>query len=243
MALTTASIFLFSIRRYDPHIFTIHTRLSRGSRQLRFFDPDHRTCVSLKDEQDFDRRKLQHHFATACMFGAKEREYYLQATVTTDVELEPDKYNINKILQALSLVAKKTNRAIRINMKLQRGYNNEHRQPYSLVNVVVLDTYGVHVVEPGYWMRAKVAQKLMGVRDLVIQELTWDEAIVTNTTGADEIVIRVDELLALDSNMIGELVGPDGGYTDGKWVQPFACMREHPHPIAIAPKNDPLNPP
>ena len=214
----------------------------RRRRQLRFFDPDHRTCGSHLEEQTNDKRKLQHHFATACMFGAKELEYYLQTTVTTDVELEPDKDDINKILQALSYVAKQTNRAIRINMKLQRGYNHEHLQPYSLVNAVALDAVGVHVVEPGYWRRAKVAQKIMGVRDITVQLLTWDEAIITETD-VDEVVVSVDELLGLDGDEIGTLVGPDGGFINGDWVQPFACMKEHPSPIAIAPQNDPLSPP
>ena len=86
--------------------------LIRRHRQLRFFDPDHRTCGSHLEEQTNDKRKLQHNFAAACMFGAKELEYYLQTTVTTDVELEPDKDDVNKILQALSYVAKQTNRAI-----------------------------------------------------------------------------------------------------------------------------------
>ena len=216
--------------------------LIRRHRQLRFFDPDHRTCGSHLEEQTNDKRKLQHNFAAACMFGAKELEYYLQTTVTTDVELEPDKDDVNKILQALSYVAKQTNRAIRINMKLQRGYNHEHLQPYSLVNAVALDAVGVHVVEPGYWRRAKVAQKIMGVRDVTVQLLTWDEAINTETD-VDEVVVSIDERLGLDEDEIGTLVGPDGGYTNGTWVQPFACMREHPNPIAIAPQNDPLSPP
>ena len=176
------------------------------------------------------------------MFGAKEREYYLQTTVTTDVELQPDKHKMNQILQALSHVAKKTKRAIRINMKLQRGYNHEHIQPYSLVNVVALDKIGVNVVEPGYWRRAIVAQKLMGVRELSTATLTWDQALL-DTSDLDEIVLSLEELLHLDNAMIGTLVGPEGGYDHGDWVQPFACMKEHPNPIAIAPQNDPLSPP
>jgi hypothetical protein len=215
----------------------------QGRRNLRFFDPDHRTCGSLIEEHAFDPRKLQHHFATACMFGAKEREYYLQTTVTTDVELEPnDKHRMNQILQALSHVAKKTKRAIRINMKIQRGYNHEHIQPYSLVNVVALDKIGVNVVEPGYWRRAVVAQKIQGVRDLTTATLTWDQALL-DSSDADEIILSLKEILDLDNALVGTMVGPEGGYDHGDWVQPFACMKEHPNPVAIAPQNDPLSPP
>jgi len=180
-------------------------------------------------------------------FGHPEEKHYLKNTVSTDNVLSYEqKDTIEKVLKALVHVARKTKRAVRIKMPIHPGYNSEHKQPYSLVDAGYLSSLGVYVVEPQYWTKAHGPRghvptiEHVELGDDPIGKLssidTW------GNEGADELALSLDEILHLDFNALGKLVGEMGGYANGKWVRPFMCQGSpgtESHKV-IPPKNDPL---
>lgn len=215
------------------------------SRQLRFLDPDHRTCGN-------DR--LAHLFAVHYLYGAKSTEegYYMRRTISTLQEIPEDKEKINHILRVLSYISRKLDRPIRVNKARISGYNSEHKQGYSLVHAANLKSVGVDVVELNYWTRAVVAQKtLKTARNVTLSEnsnVTLSENslinILSNLSDEEdihELLFDIDQIAAIDSDAVGNLTGTEGGYQDGAWMTHFACFGDHPNPKAIPPANDPLS--
>ena len=208
-----------------------------GHRQLRFLDPDHRTC---------GHAQITHLFALHQLYGAKQTEegYYMRRTISTADPIPEDKGQINQIFRVLSYVARKTQRPIRVHKSIIAGYNSEHRQSYSLVHVENLKSIGVDVVEDGYWVRAKVAQEIHKFENHTVSLESDPLQVLSNLKDDDdklELVFNIDELLAIDLDELGKLTGESGGYTDGAWTIPFSCMMKHPKPNAIPPANDPLS--
>lgn len=215
-------------------------------RNLRFFDPDHRHCGNSKEA---------HQWAIHALYGARrsERGYYDRLTVSTSNELPRNKVRLHKVLQTLAHVAQKTNRAIRINQSLLRGYDSEYLQPYSLINAPVLQDYGVNVVEMGYWNRAVQAQKIKGgilakkinLRQDPIGVLKQLAQQHDDESSIHELVFDVDELVRIPDEGLLPLVGEALGYNfrTQTWKQKFACGRDDiidKPPIPIL--NDPLSP-
>lgn len=205
-------------------------------RQLRFFDPDHRTC---------GKDPLAHLFATHVLYGAKgtEEGYYMRRTISTSEEIPEDKEKVNHILQVLSYVARLLNRPIRINKRVISGYNEEPRQAYALVHAANMKSVGVDLVESGYWIRAGVRQHIIKTEhsiDLkenalgILSKLTDDE-------DKHEYVFDMEQLLGIDVHSLGNMTGVEGGYKDGAWTTEFACFPDHPKPHAIPPANAALS--
>jgi hypothetical protein len=207
------------------------------SRQLRFLDPDHRTCGN---------DPLQHLFALHQRYGAKKTEegYYMRRTISTLQEIPEDKVQVTHVLRVLSYIARTTNRPIRIYKSMITGYNSEHRQAYSLVHAANLKAFGVDVVEKDYWTRAKGAQMIPEVTNYTVN-LGKDPLNALRNMKDDlekvDLVFDIDQLLAIDTDVLGNMTGTEGGYKDGNWTNNFACLLEHPKPNAIPPANDPLS--
>jgi len=211
-------------------------------RELRFFDPDHRTCG--RDDRDPD--KIAHTFATRSLYGASTKDiddgYYLRRTVSTLQPIPEDLDKVDKILKVLSYVARKTNRPIRVNKKVLTGYNSEAKQGYALVSANTLRTAGVEIVEDLYWARATQAQKV--IRSVHEVSLLNNPIQVLQSMGDDmtklEYGFDIDQLLTIDLDAIGNLVGETGGYVSGQWTLRFNCPYEHDRPEAIRRANDKL---
>jgi hypothetical protein len=205
-------------------------------RQLRFFDPDHRTCGT---------DPLAHLFAVHFLYGAKstEEDYYMRRTISTFEEIPEDKEKINHILQVLSCVSRLLNRPIRINKRVISGYNQEPRQAYALVHAANLKSVGVDIVESGYWIRAGVRQHTIKTEHLIdLKEKALDVlSKLTDDEDKHEFVFEIEQLLAIDVHSLGNMIGVEGGYKDGAWTTAFACFPEHPRPHAIPPANAALS--
>lgn len=212
-------------------------------RELRFFDPDHRTCG--RDEKDPD--KLAHGFAIHSLYGAGlaeiEAGYYQRRTISTLQPLPEDLEKIDKIFKVLSYVAKQTDRPIRVNKPTLFGYNSEPKQGYALVNVINLKAAGVDIVEEVYWARAVQAQKVArNVHEVSLLE--GDSMALLQSIQDDvdklEYGFDIEQLLTIDLDVIGSLVGEAGGYVNGQWTTRFNCFYEHDKPDAIRRANDKL---
>jgi hypothetical protein len=206
-------------------------------RQLRFLDPDHRTCGNAQ---------ITHLFALHQLYGAKmtEEGYYMRRTISTVDPIPEDTRQINHIFSVLSYVARRTKRPIRVHKPIIAGYNSEHKQSYSLVHVENLKSIGVDVVEDGYWVRAKVAQGIttIGYNTVALESNPLNA--LSNLQDEDEkleLLFDIDQLLGIDLNELGALTGASGGYADGSWTIHFSCTMKHPKPNAIPPANDPLS--
>jgi len=212
------------------------TPLGRRGRQLRFFDPDHRTC---------GKDPIAHIFARNVLYGAKSTDegYYMRRTISTIQQIPDDKDKVNHILQVLSYISLKLHRPIRINKRVISGYNSEDRQAYSLVHAANLHAFGIEIVENNYWQRASVAQATLKLASNITLE-SDPLGIISKLKDANETheyVFDIDELLAVDTHVVGNATGQAGGYKDGTWLTNFACMEVHPNPIAIPRANDPLS--
>jgi len=214
-------------------------------RQLRFFDPDHRTCG--RDENDPD--KLAHGFAIHTLYGAGLKEvdggYYQRRTISTLQPIPEDLDKVDKIFKVLSYVSKKTNRPIRVNKPILLGYNSEPRQGYALVNSITLKSVGIDIVEDGYWARATQAQKVIrSIQEVSLLDSN-DPIQILESIGDDttklEYGFDINQLLAVDLDVIGNLVGEAGGYIDGQWTVRFNCYYEHDKPDAIRRANHKLS--
>jgi hypothetical protein len=216
--------------------------LHSNPRKLRFFDPDHRHCGKSKEA---------HQWAIHAVYGARmsERNYYDRLTISTSDELPRDKAELHKLLQPLAHVAQKTGRAIRVNQSLMKGYDSEHKQPYSLINAPALHEYGVEVVELAYWGRATQTQKIKGpivsktvpLHDDPIGTLTQ----LQNDETVHELLFSVQDLLQIPEDELLPLVGEKLGFDFRKqqWAQRLACGHEEivdKNPIPML--NDPLLP-
>jgi len=207
-------------------------------RKLRMFDPNHNMCSD---------REEAHVYAVGCMFGVENEEHYLQNTVSTDSVLSYTQTDeIEKILQALAHVARKTGRAIRIKMPVYPGYNSEHKQPYSLVDAGYLSDLGIPIVEPQFWTKAHGPRGHLPVMEHVDlgENPLGKLSNITNwgNEDADELVFSFDELTHIDATSLGKLVGEKGGYANGKWSRPFMCqgIPGHKSHIEVIPyRNDP----
>ena len=153
-------------------------------------------------------------------------------------------FQVTHVLQALSYIAQTTNRPICIYKSMITGYNSEHRQAYSLVRAANLKAFGVDVVEKDYWTRAKGAQMIPEVTNYTVK-LGKDPLNALHNMKDDldkiDLVFDIDQLLAIDTDVLGNMTGTEGGYKDGNWTNNFACLLEHPKPNAIPPANDPLS--
>merc|ERR1711982_57346 len=188
-----------------------------------------------------------HDYAVACMYGLLDEKHYLKNTTSTDSVLSyADKASIDKVLQTLVHVARKTGRAIRIKMPILPGYNSEHKQPYSLVDAAYLSDFGVSLVEPQFWTKAHGPRGHLPV----FKHIELGEDPIGNLSkidswendDADELVFSLDELLNIDSAVLGKLVGEKGGFINNKWARSFLCEGD-PAPDAhkvIPQKNDPM---
>jgi hypothetical protein len=212
------------------------------SRRLRFFDPDHGHCGN---------SKLAHQWAIHALYGARtsERDYYHRLTVSTSDELPRNKIALHKVLQPLAFFAKKTNRAIRINLSLLPGYISENLQPYSLVNAPVLHDHGVEVVEMAYWNRASQVQNIKGsmVTKLVALNETSLSALsqFQDEEGIHEFLFATNDLLNLPRDGLYHLIGKNLGYDFlmSSWNQSLSCgktIMKKKNPIPLI--NDPLTP-
>lgn len=246
--LRAAIALLFTILAYvyidTTSLRTLSEKQSR--RQLRFFDPDHTICG--RDEND-DSEKRAHLFATATLYGATRDEvkdgYYLRSTVSTMQAIPEDVDEVDKIMKVLSYVSRKLNRPIRVSKPVLLGYNNEPIQAYSLVSAINLATVGVRIVEDGYWSRAGQAQKVQKSVHHVALNQTDDPLGVLVGLSDDKNVLEygfdIDDLLKINLDSIGSLVGEEGGYKNGEWTIRFSCGFEHPKPNAIRSANHKLS--
>jgi len=218
-------------------------------RELRFFDPDHRTCG--RDEADPE--KIAHSFATRFLYGATEDEvkdgYYLRRTVSTVQPIPIDNNDaVNHILKVLIYASKFTDdRPIRVNKPVIMGYNSEPVQGYSLVNAINLKKVAaVNAVEDLYWARAEQAQKTTrNVHEVHLPMGKTDAALaIIRSLGDDkdklEYGFHIDQLLSLDVDVIGAELGVKSGYVNGDWKAKFNCFYEHDNPDAIRKSNDAL---
>jgi hypothetical protein len=229
--IATISVFVLKLQTISLH------SVDHRSRQLRFFDSQHRNCGD---------GGAQHWFAVHCVYGASKvhfPDYYTsKRTITTDSELDPTKTaEIEHVLRALSAVARKTRRAIRIRIPAFLSYwgdfyvddAQDHLQPYAIVNALVLEEVGVDVVEPRYWVKADGARRI--AKQLEHQEKTFKigsgaaalhtlQSVAADLNEyADELIFSLDELLKLDSASIGAFAGEEGGFVDGIWRKTFVC--------------------
>ena len=224
-------------------VFAI-TVIHRGtSRRLRFFDPDHSHCGN---------SKVAHQWAIHALYGARtsERDYYTRLTISTSDELPRNKVALHKVLQPLAYLAKKTNRAIRINLSLLPGYISENLQPYSLVNAPALHNHGVDVVEMTYWNRASQLQNIKGsmVTKLVALNDTSLSALseFQNDETIHEFLFSTQDLMDLPRDRLHLLlVGKNLEYDflTSSWNQSFSCgqskiKKKNPIPLL----NDALTP-
>mmetsp|Transcript_528 Transcript_528/g.796 ORF Transcript_528/g.796 Transcript_528/m.796 type:complete len:259 (-) Transcript_528:78-854(-) len=238
-------LLLFVLLTYtyiDTSSFTVlNQKKQQSRRQLRFFDPDHTTCG--RDEND--PGKLAHAFASATLYGATKEEvkegYYMRQTISTMQAIPEDLDQVDTIMKVLSYVARKLKRPIRVNKPVLLGYNNEPVQGYSLVSSANLNSVGLKIVEDGYWSRATQAQKVFKMVRHVPLNQTTDPLSVLAALGDDKNVLEygfdVEDLLKIDLDVVGNLVGEEGGYKNGEWTVRFNCGFEHPKPHAIRPAN------
>lgn len=232
----TLLAFVIGVVVYQSNMMTTGYQPT-GHRQLRFLDPDHRTCGNAP---------ITHLFALHQLYGAKQTEegYYMRRTISTVDPIPEDKGQINHIFRVLSYVARKTQRPIRVHKSIIAGYNSEHRQSYSLVHVENLKSIGVDVVEDGYWVRAKVAQEIINFTNHTVTLKSDPLKVLSQLKDEDdklELLFDINEMLGINLDELGKMTGETGGYTDGVWTITFSCMMKHPKPNAIPPANDPLS--
>jgi len=214
------------------------------SRNLRFFDPDHALCGD---------SVLSHEFAVHTMYGAKlktEGWYYEQNTVTTrqPLPLEPENFHqLERVLRAMAYVARNAEppRAIRVAIPMRVGYLKEIVQPFSIVSADHLNETGVHVVDPAFWSRSS-GLRLKNIETVNVANCTTvdklKELVEANHT-QEELMFDLDDLLEIDQEALGKLVGRKGGYDSdaGEWITNFTCQETHKEPPSLPVHNDQEN--
>jgi len=195
-----------------------------ATRKQTFLGPITLSCGDVEAPRDFGVR---------CLYGDRNKTYYLRDTVTTDVDLNPSNHSeVDKVLQSLAYVATTTGRSIRARIPVidvNIHPDSDHLQPWSVIDVTYLKNIGLEVVEPRYWDRAQGARGHKTTRyNMTLHNVSGFKSIVDTMdelgSSIDEFVFSKDELLALDSDAIGRLFGEVGGYVDDEWSRPFTCL-------------------
>mmetsp|Transcript_11745 Transcript_11745/g.14607 ORF Transcript_11745/g.14607 Transcript_11745/m.14607 type:complete len:240 (-) Transcript_11745:124-843(-) len=209
---------------------------SPDGRGLRFFDPHHKVCGDDKEHHDFGIHSL---------YGDVDVQYYLNYTVTTDEDLDPLNHTeMNKVMQALTYVAVKTNRHILPKVPVideDKFPGSESKQPWALIDAGYVKKLGSKLVEPNYWARASGARghkprrmnATLGETNALANMDKFIEKLKKKGNATDEAVFNKTELLLLDSDALGERFGEDGGYVNGKWSRGFTCTKKVVKLVAV----------
>jgi len=193
-----------------------------------FFDPNALLCG--KDD-------AAHDYGVRCLYGDKNSSYYRAYTVSTDADLDPTNHEeVDKVLQSLAYVAVMTGRLVRPRIPIideDVFPGSEHIQPWSVVNAGLLRKFGSDAVEPHYWAQA---QGVRGHKTRTFDVTLGSDHIfglsnIVDTmhdlgTSIDEFVFSKKELLAIDSDGVGDILKRLGGHIKDTWNTRFVCSEK-----------------
>ena len=190
--------------------------------------------------------------ALLTMFGDRSRSaestYLHTKTVALDAPLhlyvDPPDGRVDAALRTLAYVAKRTGRAVRLTGETLASFDDA-RNPYSIVSADYLwGELGVPMVEPLFYARAlqwhgrgEPSTALINLSDGEGRGLTMEDeaaglrrkfeqlSFVAKYSEADELVFQLEDLVRLDSFVLGALVGVELRYKYGKWERPFTCLK------------------
>ena len=211
--------------------------LKEGTFDISKFDEDnhvmvHATCIEGSKNKEMVLRIM---FG---MYAQGSKDYYLN-TKTVALDSHMGDYRdrleyVDQAMQALVYIAKETGRAIRLTGDTL-SFFTDARNPFSVVSAeYIWGELGLPVVEPLFYSRAE--DRYGRDEPMILHVVVKDEAdlsrahFLDQTDGwqhseSDELVFHIDELVALDGDVIGELAGEDLGYSNGAWKRPFTCLR------------------